>query len=86
MCVRACVCQYTWCSQVFTEPLDLLAVLFSQALEAMDPPLSRTLQAAMQGKNESLLTLTDARQVHAYVFIPLGYKCNYNISLSLSVY
>lgn len=55
--------QYTWCSQVFTDALDLLSVMFSQSLEGLDPPLSRPLQAAMQGETASLTTLTDARQV-----------------------
>ena len=55
--------QYTWCSQVFTDALDLLSVMFSQSLEGLDPPLSRPLQAAMQGQTASLTTLTDARQV-----------------------
>ena len=55
--------QYTWCSQVFTDPVDLLSVMFTQSLEALDPPLSRSLQAAVQGVTNPLTMLTDARQV-----------------------
>ena len=52
-----------WCSQVFPDTLDLLCIMFTQSLEALDSPLSRSLQAAMQNNTKSLATLTDTRQV-----------------------
>ncbi|CAI8022797.1 Conserved oligomeric Golgi complex subunit 7, partial [Geodia barretti] len=52
--------EYTWCSQVFSDPLDLLSQLFSGALESLESQISRCLQASLQ--SSSLSTLTDARQ------------------------
>jgi len=57
--------QYSWCSQVFLDPLSMLSSLFAQSLDALRPPLGTCVQSAVKGSSNSLTTLMELRQVHS---------------------
>ncbi len=54
--------QFSWCNQVFPEPLPLLSVVFAQGLDSV--PLGRCL-ATVEGQRDGLNVLIELRQVRA---------------------
>ena len=55
--------QYSWCQQVFPEPLNMLGKLFSESLETLNPPLNQCLHSSVHRSQSPIDTLIDLRKV-----------------------